>query len=618
MNPRFLEFYSQELQYIREMGHEFAQRYPKIAGRLGLGTTEVEDPYVERLLEGFAFLTGRVQYKLDQEFPAFCEQLLECLQPNALAPIPSMGIVQWFPDLKDPQLLSGPIVPTKTKLTSVHRSTRGVPATFRTSQEVQLWPLCIKDVKYQSQPDLPSRLTRSGFDKVVASVSIELELAEGLTFQELNQFDHLDFFINSGDEHAYQFLDHLISNLSVCWVQTQTQCANGAELSFTHLGFADEHALLPEGALNFSGFRLIQEMMAFPEKFLFFRVAGLRRVLGQCMGSVATIHLGLNQKQSAIGQSLNANSLSLYCSPVINWFEHRCDRSTLKGHNKTLLLPDRAHPQDYEIHSIVRVKGYENPHSKGVEIPPLFGPGNQNCPQSLGYAIERHVSVESEIRMAQGGRSRYLGTDTYLSVQNPKEHTELTGGFAQVSIVANCTNRDLPLILPFGRGQEDFQALSNLPNVTAKMVRSPTRPVSRQHSGRQVWELIEHSSINCLSLIQGEKSVEFLQRLLSLYANQTQPDQVALSQSILNIQCDASNEPVLRRGRSLFVRGLVVRLSLDPEQTAGYGFSIPGAVLAHYFSRFVSVNSFVKTQVVGPQVGFDHVWPAMAGSRPIL
>ncbi len=43
---------------MREMGNEFAQHFPKIGGRLGMENLECADPYVERLLEGFAFLRG--------------------------------------------------------------------------------------------------------------------------------------------------------------------------------------------------------------------------------------------------------------------------------------------------------------------------------------------------------------------------------------------------------------------------------------------------------------------------------------------------------------------------------------------------------------------------------
>ncbi len=78
MDPRLLSYYERELQHIREMGAEFAQEFPKIAGRLGLEGFECADPYVERLLEGFAFLAARVQLKLDAEFPRLPRRWRSC------------------------------------------------------------------------------------------------------------------------------------------------------------------------------------------------------------------------------------------------------------------------------------------------------------------------------------------------------------------------------------------------------------------------------------------------------------------------------------------------------------------------------------------------------------
>ena len=84
MESKLLEYYNRELAYLREMGAEFAERYPKVAGRLGMRGIEVADPYTERLMEGFAFLTSRVQMKMDAEFPRFSQRLLEMIsrQPH--------------------------------------------------------------------------------------------------------------------------------------------------------------------------------------------------------------------------------------------------------------------------------------------------------------------------------------------------------------------------------------------------------------------------------------------------------------------------------------------------------------------------------------------------------
>jgi hypothetical protein len=94
MDPRLLRLYNDELTHLREVGGEFAREFPKIAGRLGMEGTEVADPYVERLLEGFAFLSARVQLKLDAEHPRLISHLLESIYPNFLAPVPSMMVAR--------------------------------------------------------------------------------------------------------------------------------------------------------------------------------------------------------------------------------------------------------------------------------------------------------------------------------------------------------------------------------------------------------------------------------------------------------------------------------------------------------------------------------------------
>src|SRR5919107_3589478 len=119
MDPRLLKYYNLELQHLHEMGDEFAQQFPKIAARLGMNGLEVADPYVERLLEGVAFLAARVQLKLDAEFPRFTQALLEMVYPHYLAPAPSMLVAQLHPDVTDPNLAVGPTVARGSTMYSV-------------------------------------------------------------------------------------------------------------------------------------------------------------------------------------------------------------------------------------------------------------------------------------------------------------------------------------------------------------------------------------------------------------------------------------------------------------------------------------------------------------------
>ena len=161
MDPRLLGYYRQELLHIRDAAAEFAREHPKIAGRLALEQTtsggECVDPYVERLLEGFAFLAGRVHYQQDAEYARFTQYLLELVYPSYLAPTPSMLIAQLEPDLDDPALAAGPEVPRGSVMSSRLQPGERTACRFTTGQAVRLWPLRIAQARFQSHvTDVPA------------------------------------------------------------------------------------------------------------------------------------------------------------------------------------------------------------------------------------------------------------------------------------------------------------------------------------------------------------------------------------------------------------------------------------------------------------------------------
>ena len=150
MDPRLLRYYNQELQHLRETGAEFAREFPKIAGRLGMDGLDVSDPYVERLLEGVAFMAARVQIKLDAEFPRFTRRLLEMVYPNSLAPIPSMLIAQLRPLASETNLASGFLIPRGSGMKTVALRGEGTACEFRTAHDVTLWPLELVEARFFS------------------------------------------------------------------------------------------------------------------------------------------------------------------------------------------------------------------------------------------------------------------------------------------------------------------------------------------------------------------------------------------------------------------------------------------------------------------------------------
>ena len=147
MDTRLLRHYENELSYLREMGAEFAEAYPKVAARLGMDGVEVLDPYVERLLEGVAFLSARVQLELELQYPAFTSHLLEVIYPHYLAPTPSMLVAVLEPDMDDPALADGYTLPRHTVLRSILPEGQQTACQFRTADDLTLWPVEIAEAE---------------------------------------------------------------------------------------------------------------------------------------------------------------------------------------------------------------------------------------------------------------------------------------------------------------------------------------------------------------------------------------------------------------------------------------------------------------------------------------
>src|SRR3954471_24193144 len=201
MDPRLLQYYNLELQHLRETGAEFAQQFPKIAARLGMHGLEVADPYVERLLEGVAFLAARVQLKIDAEFPRFTQALLEIVYPHYLAPTPSMLIAQLKADTSDPNLAAGPTVARGSALSSLTSSDDSTACEFRTAHDVTLWPVEIVSVGYFSfAPDLPLN-TLPIAQRIKGGIRIRLKTTAGLKFAQ-TAIDRLCFYVGGRDDVA--------------------------------------------------------------------------------------------------------------------------------------------------------------------------------------------------------------------------------------------------------------------------------------------------------------------------------------------------------------------------------------------------------------------------------
>lgn len=621
MDPRLLQFYTQELAHVRDTGAEFAARFPKIASRLAMDATEVHDPYVERLLEGFAFLTARVQLRLHEEFPRFTEQLLNRISPNFLAPLPAMGVVQLNPNTSDVALKRGIEVKAGTVLQSQVAKGIHTPCKFRVGHALTLWPLVISGIEHGAFKGTPPKVQGKGI--VRSALHLKIENAMQLPLAQL-QLDALDFHVSCGDEYAYTLFERVTYKTAVIGVRIAGQSSWSylpCEL-LSPLGLNNQEALLPAETKQFSGTRLLQEFFAFPQRFLFFRIQGLQRHLVNSNQSSFELALCFVDSHAELDRVVGNDSLALNCTPVVNLFEQSCDRVIFDDRlHEMHVQPDRSKPLDFEVHSILSVQGHGQ--NKVQTIPPLYALSQEN-ESALPHFVSRRTPTQlSEKLLREGGRSSYTGSEVYLGLTLPTGELIKEHGLQQLAVRALCTNRDLPLLMPVGQGPTDLAWPGNLPLKSIRFLRGPSRPKAPLHSGQNCWQLIEHLSINYLGLIdQGDASTgtgaAVLTQLLGLHADPAQLAHQHMARAIQGVEAKATVARVFRQGRPAVVRGLKVIITIDELAMQGGGVAVLGAVLARYLAAHVSVNSFVQTSVMALHNGAIVDFPAMSGNRPLL
>jgi type VI secretion system protein ImpG len=623
MDDRLLSYYNRELQYLRELGGEFAKQFPKIAGRLGLDAFECADPYVERLLEGFAFLAARVQLKIDAEFPRFTGHLLEMVYPHYLAPTPSLAVVQLQPSLRQGTLTDGFTVPRGTALRSILGKGEQTPCEYRTGRDVKLWPIEIAGIAHSGYLSDVGEVRIGTKRPLKAAIRLKLRAPSGVAFKQLS-IDNLPFFVRGQDQVAQRLYELLIGNSVALLVREPDKSWQEilSDRPVRAVGFDDTEALLPFGPRSFQGYRLLHEYFALPSRFQFVEFCGLGPAVRRCKGSELEILVLLDRHDPFVEGAVGPSHLALYCSPAINLFPRRADRIHLSDRvNEYHVVPDRTRPMDLEVHSLTEVVGFGTSADIRREFRPFYASTDRTVitEDAAYYTIHRQPRLASLRQRLEGPRSTYSGSEVFIALVDGHEGP-YRPDLRQLSLNTLCTNRDLPLHLALGQGKTDFNLESGAPVEAVRCLAGPSAPRPPHAWGDMSWRLIGHLSLNYLSLTDGPEGqgAASLRELLRLYGDLAD---ASLRRQIDGVRSIRSN-PIVRRipadGPTTFGRGLEVTLECDETSFEGTSVFLLGSVLERFFSKYVSINSFTETVLRTTQRGEIMRWPAILGQRATL
>ncbi|WP_458096286.1 type VI secretion system baseplate subunit TssF [Roseomonas sp. WA12] len=610
MSDALLPYYNRELDALRRLAAEFAETYPKIAGRLRLSRDAIDDPHVARLLEGVAFLGARVQHRLDDEFPELTDALLSVLYPHYLAPMPSSAIVGFS---ADPALPGSAKLPAGLAIET--EPVRGEPCLFRTAYDVTLWPVEIDAVRLSGMPlpapPNPTAPQASG----VLRISLRCA-APGMTFSQLG-VDQLRFFLRG--ENGAQLMELILAHGISVAVADGPADPNPVILPPSVLqavGFAPEEALLPWPARSFSGFRLLSEYFAAREKFLFVDIIRLDAKTLLSAGNRMDIFVYLDRLPPELERSVDAGSLALGCTPMVNLFPQRCEPIALDGTSiEYRIVPDARRPAALEVWSVERVRegrpggGYRR-WEPFYRLTRERSGGNEDAEGEPGgsYGTARRMGA---------GRGR--GSEVFLLPHDPAFDPEREGDVV-LSVDALCCNRDLPAALPFGGGRPSLRLVEGAAVVTGiTCLTAPTSTMRMPLHEHGAWRLISHLSLGHLSVVGGPEAAKTLAEVLRLYDGRDTSDTRASIRALLDVTSAPGTARVPGARHGGFCRGLDVTLTFDDQLWTTGGLYVLASVLDRFLALHTTVNSFVRTKaVLRGRPGVAAAWPARAGRHVLL
>lgn len=601
MEP-LLPYYERELTYLRRLSSDFARKYPKVAGRLLLSGETCDDPHIERLIESFAFLTGRIHKKLDDDFPEITNSLLEVLYPQYLRPFPSASIACFNCGSAAAQLTQPARIARHTMLKT--RPVKGVACRFQTAYDVDVWPLRLEHAGFENAIDttgLRVSLSRAASSSIRLGLSALSEQA-GLDALPLGK---IRFFLNGEPSVVAMIREAVFSKAVGLWA-SHAGSAEKIELplqAIQPVGFGEDETLVSQDARSHRAYQLLLEYFAFPEKFNFIDIdlSGLVGCLPVGTRSIE-LRIGLARADHASGGSdlldrIGSDNFVLGCTPVVNLFRNKAEPIRITGTSTAYpLIVDNRFPRAYDVYEISRVaRVQQNNESEEVcEFKPFYslrhgedhgGPARYWSASYMDDGEEASYSMEISL------------VDSTLDPQRPETNT--------LSLDLLCTNRDLPSQLPFGLQDGDLFMEGGSIAKTIQLLRKPTRTYRFPRGRGAHWRLISHLSLNHLSL--SGQGVEAIREILNLYDINRASQNARQIAGIVAIEQGTAMTRMAGNPFPTFVRGVQIRVVVDETHYAGIGLFMFAQILDRFFGLYVHANSFTQLSIVSRQSGQELI-----------
>lgn len=577
----FRRYYEDELAYLRALGDAFSKANPAIAGLL---SQRAADPDVERLMEGFAFLTGRLRQRLDEELPELSHGMIALLWPHYLRPIPALSIVAFAPS----DVSTASVIPGGAAVAA--RPIDGVSCRFRTCFDLTV---------------LPFRVAEAKLEERAASASLTLRIA-GLASADVAilQSHRLRLFLDGGRSPRLgaELLRALLRDVSAVEISAGAAHAVLPGNALAHAAFDGNEAMLPWPGNAFSGYRLLQEYLVFPERFLFVDLPPLPAEAGFAGRSATfTFRIGARTK---LPPQIAAENFRLNAVPVVNLYDAEAAPLRLDSrHVEYRLQPMAPASRFAQIYSVNEVFGAAQGRPERVIYEP--------------FESFRHARAGGEGRFYRAHRRASTvgrGTEVWLNFVHATDR-EPGSPIDTISARLTCTDGVLAGAVPIGGIDQvavGSPAVNAFSNVTAVVPE-----ISPPLGGDTLWRLIAGMARSLRSL----NDAASLGRLIAAYDFRAAEDAQAARRLELMLASlgDLDVQPMDTIIDGVPARGRRVLLRAAESGFGGLeGLFLFGAVFDAFLGLYAGLNTCYETIVHATEGNVDLRWPVRGGQVPLL
>ena len=607
------KYFEREYNFLQVAGEEFSKKHPTLGSKLRFSERERKDPFVERMMEGFAFLAGRIHERLDDEFPEIAGGILEILFPHLLKPFPSCAILQAKPKpgaiTQAVNISKGSEIQTLTGKYKVKYKVHAGPQEksrvtekeepaefiFSTTQELVVRPMKLEQVRIEETPQGNSFLI------------LKIQPDRNVNYAPLNM-NNFQIYLQGSASVKFNLLLYLtryVSSVSVKELidnKSTFRKIDDFSIGIPELSWEtdeNDNSILPYSKQTFTGFRILHEYFSFQEKFFFVTLKGLEKFKDSGESNPFEIKIDFNRR-IVREKSPGPNDILLHCTPIVNLFSRSTEEVIVNQRlPEYYVIPDLDRRKSREIYSIDKITGISENKIEQYKYIPITAHDilETSDPE---YNYKRFYSVF--IRTVRSDMN-----ETYLRLFGPSMEEEVFPK-ETLSTQATLSNGFLPSsYLEVGSIKEpvNFPAGIEASNITV-----PNEVLECPERQNYLWSLIAHLTVSYTTLANADS----IRSILNLY-NWTKAFNHPNKKRIEGIKKVHPPKLISKIINQSLIRGIEFHIEVDPKEfEQGEGdINLMGMVLNSFLSQYVTLNSYVLLKITEVGTGKEYSWKPILG-----